>query len=89
MKPKKKKKIISISLQNRLTELEEKASQKGIKVHYDLLEAAGLKLKGGMCKINGEYHLFVDRRESISAKIDIISDCINNPLPEETPQPNG
>ena len=89
MKPAKKKKVVPLSLQNRLVELEEQASQKGIKIHYDLLEAAGLKLKGGICKINGEYHLFVDRREPISAKIDIIEDCINHPLPEDVPQSNG
>ena len=88
MKPANKKKGPSPSLQNRLSELEEKASKKGVSVHYDILEAAGLKLKGGICKINGEYHLFVDRREPTAAKIDILEDCINHPLPEDIPQTN-
>ncbi|MCP4680735.1 MAG: hypothetical protein GY864_00195 [Desulfobacterales bacterium] len=86
MKSSKKKKAPSLSLQNRLSGLEEKAAQKGIHIHYDLLEAAGLKLKGGICKINGEYHLFIDRRKLAAEKIDILDEYVNSPLPEDIPQ---
>ena len=93
MRRAKKKKTVPPALQNRLSELEEQAAQKGFQVHYDLLEAAGLKLKGGICKVNGEYHLFIDRRKSTIDRIDtlqdylvnaekIISDCV--PCNEET-----
>ena len=71
VKSPKKKNPPSPALQNRLSELEEKAAQKGIHIHYDLLEAAGLKLKGGICKINGEYHIFVDKRKSFADRIDL------------------
>jgi len=74
------------SLEVRLSELEEQAAQRQIYVHYDLLEAAGLKLKGGICKINGEYHLFVDRRKSITDKIDILKDHLNQANPEDSPR---
>ncbi len=73
------------SLQDRLSELEEQAAQMQIHVHYDLLEAAGLKLKGGICRINGEYHLFVDRRKSTSDKIDFLQDHLDHVNPEDIP----
>jgi len=85
MKSSKQKKISSRDLQDKLTALEERASQKGIQVHYDLLEAAGLKLKGGICKIRGEHHLFIDRRKSAADKIETLQDYIDNPLPEDIP----
>lgn len=66
--------------------MEEQAAQNNIYVHYDLLEAAGLKLKGGICKIKGEYHLFVDRRKSIADKIEILRDSLSNPLPQDIPR---
>lgn len=86
MKKKKTKKTCPPELQEKLTDLEERASQKGIFVHYDLLEAAGLKLKGGICKIKGEYHLFIDKRKSPQDKIDILHDYLQNPLPEDIPE---
>ena len=85
MKASRKKRPPSPALQNRLSELEEKAVQKRIQVHYDLLEAAGLKLKGGICKINGEYHIFVDKKKSVADRIDFLQDYLDNPLPEDIP----
>ena len=85
MKTSKKKQASSQALQERLSVLEEKVAQRGIQIHYDLLEAAGLKLKDGICKINGEYHAYVDRRKSIADKIDILEDYLNHPLPEDVP----
>ncbi|MCD6560857.1 MAG: hypothetical protein J7L16_03745 [Deltaproteobacteria bacterium] len=78
MRRAKKKKAVPPALQNRLSELEEQAAQMGFQVHYDLLEAAGLKLKGGICKIKGEYHLFIDRRNSTIDRIDILKDYLVN-----------
>lgn len=69
-----------------MSELEDKAAQRGIQIHYDLLEAAGLKLKDGICKINGEYHIFVDRRKSLAEKIEILDQYLAEDLPEEPPQ---
>ena len=80
----KKKKFVSPALQNRLSNLEEKVAQRGIQLHYDRLEAAGLKLKGGICKIEGEYHLFVDKRKSTIDKIAMLKYQLDQPLPEST-----
>ena len=85
MKSHKKKKVPSPALLSSLVELEEKAARKGIHIHYDLLEAAGLKLKDGICKINGEYHIFIDKRKSASEKIDILKDHLERPLPKDIP----
>ena len=70
---------------DRLTELEARADKMGIHIHYDLLEAAGLKLKGGLCKINGELHLFVDRRKSFADKVEMLKDYLDHPLPKNIP----
>ena len=86
MKSSKQKRTSSRDLQDKLTALEEQASQKGIQIHYDLLEAAGLKLKGGICKIRGEHHLFIDRRKSAADKIETLQDYIDHPLPEDIPE---
>ena len=85
MKSKKRGKSTSPALQNRLVELEDTASKRGIQVHYDRLEAAGLKLKGGICSIKGDYHIFVDKRKSTADKIDFLENHLNNPIPEDIP----
>jgi hypothetical protein len=86
MKSSKKKKGTLRALQEKLADLEEKAAQKGIQIHYDLLEAAGLKLKDGICKIRGEYHLFINKRKSIPDKIETLKDYIDHPLPGDIPE---
>ena len=85
MKSKKRGKSPSPALQNRLAELEDTASKRGIQVHYDRLEAAGLKLKGGICSVKGDYHIFVDKRKSTADKIDFLENHLNNPIPKDTP----
>ena len=85
MKSPRRKKRTSAELQNRLSELEVKAEQRGFQIHYDLLEAAGLKLKGGICKINDEYHIYIDKRKSIAERVETLLDHLENPLPEDIP----
>ncbi|MFP4086582.1 MAG: hypothetical protein ACLFUL_07290 [Desulfobacteraceae bacterium] len=80
MKFRKRNKAASPRLQSKLSALENQAAEKGIQIHYDLLEAAGLKLKGGICCVNGEYHMFVDRRKSLSERIDFIQTHLKQPL---------
>ena len=86
MKSRKKRKAPSPALQNRLNELENMAAEKGIQIHYDLLEAAGLKLRGGICSVRGEYHIFVDRRKSTSDVIEFLQDHLMRPVPEQVVQ---
>ncbi len=77
MKKKKKPAPASPALQEKLRQVENLAAQKGIKVHYDRLEAAGLKLKGGFCTVRGEYNIFVDKRKSVAEKIEFIKDTMD------------
>jgi len=66
--------------------MEDMAAAKRIQIHYDLLEAAGLRLKGGLCTIRGEYHLFVDKRKSTADIIEFIQDHLTQPLPKDVPE---
>jgi hypothetical protein len=86
MKSKKRGKSPSPALQNRLAELEDAASKRGIQIHYDRLEAAGLKLKGGICSIRGDYHIFVEKRKSTADKIDFLQNHLSDPILKDTPQ---
>ena len=86
MKPTKRHKPPSPALLKRLGELEALAAEREIQIHYDRLEAAGLKLKGGICTIKGEYHIFVDRRQSTGDIIDFLEEHLSQPLPRDAPQ---
>ncbi|MBW1682502.1 MAG: hypothetical protein JRF59_13985 [Deltaproteobacteria bacterium] len=66
--------------------MEEEAARMGIQVHYEVLEAAGLKLKGGVCRVKGAYHLYIDRRRSPEEKIEEIQACLAQPLPKDPPE---
>lgn len=78
MKTRKKSKPASPALQQKLQQVENLAAEKGIQVHYDRLEAAGLKLKGGFCTVRGEYNIFVDKRKSVAEKIEFITDYMDH-----------
>jgi hypothetical protein len=80
-----KKTSTADALQVRLNELEERAAKREIHIHYDMLEAEGLKLKDGVCKVNGEYHIFIDKRKPTNEKIEILEDCLNHLLPKISP----
>ena len=80
MSPKNKKP--SPTLEKQLSELESRAAEKGIQIHYDRLEAAGLKLKGGICKVDGTYHIFVDRRKSTEEKVDAVREFLDRQIAE-------
>ena len=87
MKKKRKKTVIPPHLEAKLNEAEYRAAERGITVHYDLMEAAGLKLNGGLCRIHGQYHLFIDRRASAAERIAAIQTCLDRPpadMPPET-----
>jgi hypothetical protein len=81
MKRRKKGKAPSPALLRELASLEDDAKALGIQVHYDRMEAAGLRLNGGLCALNGEYHLFVEKRKSVADKIDFLKEQLEKPLP--------
>jgi hypothetical protein len=81
MKKRKSKAKIPAHLAARLNELESRAAEIGLEVHYDLMEAAGLKLNGGLCKIEGKLHLFIDRRASAAERIAAIESSLKQVSP--------
>ncbi|MCF8129896.1 MAG: hypothetical protein K9N10_15405 [Deltaproteobacteria bacterium] len=81
MKRTKKGKAASPALLRELATLEGAAAARGIQVHYDRMEAAGLRLNGGLCTFNGEYHLFVEKRKSLFDKIEFLKEQLEKPLP--------
>ena len=80
MKRKKKRKIPSRALLQELTALESAAATRGIHVHYDRLEAAGLRLNGGLCEFNGEHHLYIEKRKSVADKIEFLKTHLEKTL---------
>ncbi len=82
MKRKKKGKAPSRVLLQELTALESAAAARGIHVHYDRLEAAGLRLNSGLCALNGEYHLFIEKRKSVRDKIEFLKTQLEKTLSE-------
>ena len=82
MKRKKKGKSPSPILLRELTALESAAATRGIHVHYDRLEAAGLRLNGGLCELNGEYHLYIEKRKSLVDKIEFLKNQLEKTLPD-------
>lgn len=84
MRSGKPKKHPTSQLEQRIAALENQAAEMGIQIHYDLLEAAGLKLKGGICCVNGEYHLFVDRSKSLPERIDFLESHLKQPPDQHT-----
>ncbi|EFK09794.1 conserved hypothetical protein [delta proteobacterium NaphS2] len=81
MKRGKKGKAPSPLLLRELAALEDAASARGIQIHYDRLEAAGLMLKSGLCALNGEYHLFIEKRKSVADKIAFLKHQLEQELP--------
>ena len=81
MKRGKKGKAPSPLLLRELAALEDAAAAKGIRIHYDRLEAAGLMLKSGLCALNGEYHLFIEKRKSVVDKIIFLKHQLEQELP--------
>jgi len=79
-KKRKGREKIPAHLAEQLSELESQAAHRGLTVHYDLMEAAGLKLSGGLCRVQGHYHLFIDRRSTTAERIEAIRNCLRQPL---------
>lgn len=83
MKKGKKGKGQSTAQLRELAALEDAAMNRGIHLHYDRLEASGLRLKSGLCTFNGEYHLYIEKRKSIAEKIEFLKAQLDKNLPNK------
>ncbi|CAO0823162.1 hypothetical protein DFAR_340045 [Desulfarculales bacterium] len=62
--------------QQRLTELEKAIKRRGVRLGYERLEYAGLRLKSGMCWFRGDYYLFVDRCKAVLERLELLQNAL-------------
>lgn len=74
-----------MKLEEKLNRLEELADKVGVKVRYESLDNS----PGGVCRIDDELHLMINKDLSDKRKIDIFVDCLRNfPLDQHYMRPN-
>ncbi len=61
-----------------LHNLEEIAVQLDVKVCTVNLRKYSYGIKGGLCKLKGQYRVFIDKHLHLSEKIDILIDALQN-----------
>ena len=59
-----------------LEELEKDIKSRGVKLAYERLSFAGLKLRSGLCWFKGTYYIFVDRLLPVQSRIDLLQGAI-------------
>lgn len=62
--------------QQRLAELEKKIKRRGVRLGYERLEYAGLRLKSGLCWFRGNYYLFVDRLKAVPERLELLQNAL-------------
>ncbi|MFZ5585507.1 MAG: hypothetical protein ACOZHQ_06225 [Thermodesulfobacteriota bacterium] len=63
--------------QERLNRLEKEIKGRGVRLGYERLEYAGLRLKSGLCWFRGAYYLFVDRLKTVNERIEHIEAALD------------
>jgi len=53
--------------------LEELAERLGVEVVYQKLGEEEFAVRGGLCKINGNFKIFIDRSQSVEDQINIVA----------------
>ncbi len=81
-------------IRKQLEGIEEELQRRGVKVRYERLEASGLKLRSGLCKVKGQVYLFVDKRKPLSEMKEIMKECLEElpsfgRIPEADPTHRG
>ena len=64
----------SLILQN----LEELAASINLKVNYENLRKEDPGLRGGLCKVKGEYQVFCEKNLTLSEKIEVLFDALKD-----------
>ena len=62
--------------QIKLRELEKMVKGQGVRLGYEKLQFAGLRLRSGLCWFRGQYYLFVDRLKSVPERIDLLQNAL-------------
>ena len=61
-----------------LQSLEELAASINLKVNYENLRKEDPGLKGGLCKVKGEYQVFCEKNLTSSEKIEVLLDALKD-----------
>jgi hypothetical protein len=56
-----------------LAQLEELAARLGVEIVYQRLGEEDFSVRGGLCKINGSFKVFIDRSKPIDEQIKILA----------------
>ncbi|MBI5522125.1 MAG: hypothetical protein HY910_05800 [Desulfarculus sp.] len=63
--------------QQRLAQLEKEIKRRGVRLGYERLEYAGLRLKSGLCWFRGTYYLFVDRLKALPERLELLQNALD------------
>lgn len=58
--------------------LEGLAERLGVEIVYQTLGDEELSVKGGLCKINSTFKIFIDRSKSVEDQINIVAQCLSS-----------
>jgi hypothetical protein len=58
--------------------LEKKIKNAGVRLGYEKLQFAGLRLRSGLCWFKGDYYLFVDRHKSLAERIELLRNALED-----------
>jgi hypothetical protein len=64
------------SIKQRLAEAEAEVKARGVRLSYEKLQFAGLKLNSGLCWFRGNYYLFVDRYKPPMARLELLGSAL-------------
>lgn len=62
--------------QLKLQELEKLVKGQGVRLGYERLQFAGLRLRSGLCWFRGQYYLFVDRLKTVPERIELLQTAL-------------
>lgn len=63
--------------------LEDLAERLGVEIVYQKLGEEEFSVKGGLCKVNGTFKIFVDRSRSVEDQINIVAEGLSSFNTEE------
>ena len=63
--------------------LEDLAERLGVEIVYQKLGEEEFSVKGGLCKVNGTFKIFIDRSRSVEDQINIVAEGLSSFNTEE------
>jgi hypothetical protein len=82
-------------IQKQLLDLEKRIQDCGVRLGYERLQFAGLRLRSGLCRFRGRYYLFVDRFKTAHERVELLQNALEDlrkydkNIPPEPPLASG